>query len=52
MPFRWAAALPLVLLVVLGALWLRDRARGGYRVVTLAPGGPDRPLSESGRSHA
>jgi MFS family permease len=37
MPFRWAAILPLILLVVFGFLWLRDRARGGYRVVTLEP---------------
>jgi fucose permease len=36
MPFRWAAVLPLILLVVFGALWLRDRARGGYRVVSLS----------------
>jgi MFS family permease len=35
MPFRWAAILPLVLLVVFGLIWLRDRARGGYRVVRL-----------------
>ncbi|HVR87516.1 MAG TPA: MFS transporter [Planctomycetota bacterium] len=37
MPFRWAAILPLILLVVFGLLWLRDRARGGYRVVRLEP---------------
>jgi MFS family permease len=35
MPFRWAAILPAILLVAFGALWLRDRARGGYRVVAL-----------------
>jgi len=35
MPFRWAALLPLGLLAVFGTLWLRDRARGGYRVVAL-----------------
>jgi len=35
MPFRWAAILPVVLLVVFGAVWLRDRARGGYQVVRL-----------------
>jgi len=35
MPFRWAALLPLGLLVVFGAIWLRDRSRGGYRVVSL-----------------
>jgi MFS family permease len=37
MPFRWAALLPLVLLCVFGAIWLRDRSRGGYRVVSLHP---------------
>jgi len=35
MPFRWAALLPLGLLVVFGGIWLRDRSRGGYRVVSL-----------------
>jgi MFS family permease len=35
MPFRWTAILPIFLLVVFGLLWLRDRARGGYRVVRL-----------------
>jgi len=35
MPFRWAALLPLGLLAVFGTIWLRDRSRGGYRVVTL-----------------
>lgn len=35
MPFRWAALLPLALLGVFGAIWLRDRSRGGYRVVSL-----------------
>jgi len=37
MPFRWAALLPVVLLFVFGAIWLRDRSRGGYRVVSLRP---------------
>jgi len=37
MPFRWAAILPLALLVVFGVVWLRDRSRGGYRVVRLEP---------------
>jgi MFS family permease len=37
MPFRWAALLPVVLLLIFGILWLRDRARGGYRVVRLEP---------------
>jgi len=35
MPFRWASILPCVLLVVFGLIWLRDRARGGYKVVRL-----------------
>ena len=29
--FRYVAVLPAVLLFVFGAIWLRDRARGGYR---------------------
>jgi hypothetical protein len=33
--FRAVAVLPAVLLVVFGALWLRDRARGGYRAVSI-----------------
>jgi MFS family permease len=37
MPFRWASLLPVVLLFVFGAIYLRDRARGGYRVVHLEP---------------
>lgn len=37
MPFRWASLLPVVLLFVFGAICLRDRARGGYRVVHLEP---------------
>jgi len=35
MPFRWAAALPLILLVVFGLIWLRHKARGGYQAVRL-----------------
>jgi MFS family permease len=35
MPFRWTSILPVVLLVVFGLIWLRDRSRGGYRVVRL-----------------
>jgi MFS family permease len=35
MPFRWAAILPVALLVVFGLIWLRDRARGGYKIVRL-----------------
>jgi MFS family permease len=37
MPFRWASILPVVLLVVFGLVWLRDRSRGGYRAVPLKP---------------
>lgn len=37
MPFRWAASLPMILLVVFGVIWLRHRARGGYRVVLMNP---------------
>lgn len=37
MAMRRMAALPAILIVVFGALWLRDRARGGYTVVSLSP---------------
>ena len=29
--FRYVAALPAILLIVFGLIWLHDRARGGYR---------------------
>jgi hypothetical protein len=34
--FRWVAALSIVLTIIFGALYLRDRARGGYRVEKIA----------------
>jgi MFS family permease len=33
--FQWIAACALVLVVVFGAIWLRDRAMGGYKVERL-----------------
>jgi hypothetical protein len=33
--FRYVAALPAVLLVVFGAVWLYDRARGGFKAVKI-----------------
>jgi hypothetical protein len=33
------AILPAILLVVFGAIWLYDRARGGYRAERILPGG-------------
>ena len=33
--FRYVAALGLILIVVFGLIWLRDRATGGYKVETL-----------------
>ncbi len=36
MALRYMALLPVVLIVVFTAIWLYDRARGGYRVVKLA----------------
>ena len=33
--FRFVAILPAVLLVVFGAVWLRDRAKGGFRPVDI-----------------
>lgn len=35
--FRWTAVLPAVLIVIFGALWIRDYMRGGYRPVKLTP---------------
>jgi hypothetical protein len=29
--FRYVAILPAILLVVFGAIWLSDRAKGGYK---------------------
>jgi hypothetical protein len=34
--FQAVAVLPAILLLVFGAIWLVDRARGGYRPETLA----------------
>jgi len=34
--FRAVAALPAILLIVFGAIWLYDRSRGGYKVVRLS----------------
>lgn len=33
--FQWTAVLPAVLIVIFGILWLRDKARGGYKAVKL-----------------
>ncbi len=33
--FQWTAVLPGILIVIFGALWLRDKARGGYKAVKL-----------------
>ncbi len=42
--FRYVAALAIVLIVVFGIIWLRDRAAGGYRVVRLqVPGAEEEP---------
>jgi MFS family permease len=35
MSFRYVAILPAILLVVFGLIWLRDRARGGFRPVDI-----------------
>lgn len=35
MSFRYVAALSTVLVVVFGAIWLRDKARGGYKVESI-----------------
>jgi len=36
--FRIVAILPAILLAVFGAIWLRDRAKGGYRPERISPG--------------
>ena len=33
--FRYVAALPAVLLIVFGAVWLYDRSRGGFKPVKI-----------------
>ncbi len=37
--FRWVAVLPAILVVVFGAVWLWDKAHGGYKAVKLGEGG-------------
>jgi hypothetical protein len=34
--FRYVAALPAILLVVFGAIWLRDKSKGGYKPVKIS----------------
>ena len=41
--FRVVAILPAVLLIVFGAIWIYDRAKGGYKPVKIIPDTP-RPL--------
>lgn len=36
--FRMVAILPAILLIVFGAIWLYDRARGGYKAEKIIPG--------------
>ena len=36
MSFRYVSMVPLVLLVVFGAIWIYDRSRGGYRAESIA----------------
>jgi len=33
--FQWTALLPALMLIVLGAIWLKDKAAGGYKAVKL-----------------
>ena len=35
MAFRWVAILPAVLLIVFGAVWMWDKAHGGYKAIKL-----------------
>jgi hypothetical protein len=37
MALRYVAILPLVLVAVFGLIWLRDRARGGYKAEAIGP---------------
>ena len=39
--FRYVSAIPLILLVVFGAIWMYDRSRGGYRAETIATSAGD-----------
>src|ERR1043166_7615519 len=43
--FRTVAILPAILLLVFGAIWLYDRARGGYRAEKLASPEPEAALA-------
>jgi MFS family permease len=35
MTFRWVTVLPVLLLIIYGAIWLYDKSRGGYQAVKL-----------------
>jgi hypothetical protein len=35
MAFRWVAILPAFLLIVFGAVWIWDKAHGGYKAIRL-----------------
>jgi MFS family permease len=48
---RYVVILPVILIAIFGAVWLYDRARGGYKVVKLAPEQhPEGRMSEAARS--
>ncbi|MFO1023320.1 MAG: MFS transporter [Planctomycetales bacterium] len=39
MAFRWVSCLPTILIVIFGAIFLYDKARGGYKPEVISPGG-------------
>jgi MFS family permease len=41
--YRWAAVLPVILIVVFGAMYMRFKAAGGYKAVQIAEGGGGGP---------
>jgi len=48
---RYVVILPVILIAIFGAIWLYDRARGGYKVVKLAPEQhPEGGMSEAART--
>lgn len=43
MTLQWVAVLPVVLVVVFGIVWLRDKASGGYRIEKIGAETPAKP---------
>ena len=46
MAFRWVSVLPLLLIFIFGAIAIRDRMGGGYRVVHITEAIGEKPPAE------